>query len=88
MAEVVKYLQTPINYIFSKLNHELLLKTSIKDKFYVLKINSDGVSEIVNTLQYSDEILNFHYIDEETLLIIGKMNKKVEMFKNFVKVKE
>ena len=88
MAEVVKYLIPQVNYIITKLNNYLLIKTSIKDKFFILKIKSDGESEIITTFQHSDEILNFHCIDEETLLVIGKTNKKVEMLKNFEKFKE
>jgi len=43
--------------------------------------------EIITNYEYSDEILSFHY-ENELLLLIGKTNKKVEMFKNFEKIKE
>ncbi len=88
MVDTIRYLAPPVSYIFTGQIDNLTLKTSIKDKVYVLKLNLNDDSILVDVIKhyrYSDEILNFHFIDEENLIVIGKSNKKVEVFNNFEK---
>jgi hypothetical protein len=88
MVDTIRYLAPPVSYSFSGEIDNLTLTTSIKDKVYVLKLNLKDESKLVDVVKhyrYSDEILNFHFIDEESLIVIGKSNKKVELLKNYEK---
>jgi hypothetical protein len=89
MVETARYLLPSINYKF--LYDGTILKTAILDKLYTIKFTKSGdsfKSEVLNKIDYTDEILFFQEIQSDHLLIAGKSNKKIELFKDLQKVKE
>lgn len=75
--EFIPHTQLLFQYI-DKIN--TLIYAERSNLVFLKKSENGFVKE--SEIKSSDDIISFHYIEENFIAIVGKSNKKIELFKN------